>query len=106
MNKLAPTYDPKAVEDKWYQYWEQHELFKSTPDEREPYTIAKALQKAFLTADDSHAFLHRFRQHVPHVQDREGALRVPFPLQQRSFPLQIASEIRMPPLAFSCGNFP
>ena len=39
MNKLAPTYDPKAVEDKWYQYWEQHELFKSTPDEREPYTI-------------------------------------------------------------------
>ena len=39
MNKLAPTYDPKAVEDKWYQYWEQHDLFKSTPDEREPYTI-------------------------------------------------------------------
>ena len=39
MNTLATKYDPKAVEDKWYKYWEEHELFKSTPDEREPYTI-------------------------------------------------------------------
>ena len=39
MNTLATKYDPKAVEDKWYKYWEEHGLFKSTPDEREPYTI-------------------------------------------------------------------
>ncbi len=39
MNTLATKYDPKAVEDKWYKYWEEHDLFKSTPDEREPYTI-------------------------------------------------------------------
>ncbi len=39
MNTLATKYDPKEVEDKWYQYWMDHDLFKSTPDEREPYTI-------------------------------------------------------------------
>ena len=39
MNTLATVYDPKAVEDKWYEYWDKHDLFKSTPDEREPYTI-------------------------------------------------------------------
>ncbi len=38
-NILATKYDPKEVEDKWYKYWESHELFKSTPDEREPYCI-------------------------------------------------------------------
>jgi len=36
---LATKYDPKEVEDKWYQYWEDHGLFKSVPDEREPYCI-------------------------------------------------------------------
>lgn len=36
---LAKTYDPKAVEDKWYQYWLEHHFFHSEPDEREPYTI-------------------------------------------------------------------
>ena len=39
MNTLATKYDPKEVEDKWYKYWMDHDLFKSTPDEREPYTI-------------------------------------------------------------------
>ncbi len=39
MNNLASKYDPKAVEEKWYQYWLDHDLFKSVPDEREPYTI-------------------------------------------------------------------
>ncbi|MBR5102630.1 MAG: valine--tRNA ligase [Muribaculaceae bacterium] len=39
MNTLATKYDPKAVEDKWYKYWMDHDLFKSVPDEREPYTI-------------------------------------------------------------------
>ena len=36
-NTLATKYDPKEVEDKWYKYWESHDLFKSVPDEREPY---------------------------------------------------------------------
>lgn len=39
MNTLATKYDPKAVEDKWYKYWIDNDLFKSVPDEREPYTI-------------------------------------------------------------------
>ena len=39
MNTIATKYDPHEVEDKWYKYWEDHGLFKSTPDEREPYTI-------------------------------------------------------------------
>jgi valyl-tRNA synthetase len=37
--ELPKTYDPKSVEDKWYQYWLKHDFFHSEPDEREPYTI-------------------------------------------------------------------
>ncbi|MGL4333415.1 MAG: valine--tRNA ligase [Bacteroidales bacterium] len=37
--ELASKYNPSEVEDKWYAYWMQNQLFKSTPDEREPYTI-------------------------------------------------------------------
>jgi valyl-tRNA synthetase len=36
---IAKTYNPKETEDKWYKYWLDKEFFKSTPDEREPYTI-------------------------------------------------------------------
>lgn len=32
-------YNPAEVEDKWYSYWLEHSLFRSTPDEREPYCI-------------------------------------------------------------------
>ena len=39
MNELATKYDPSAVEGKWYEYWMEHRLFHSEPDEREPYTI-------------------------------------------------------------------
>ena len=39
MNELATKYDPHEVEGKWYQFWLEKDLFKSTPDEREPYTI-------------------------------------------------------------------
>ena len=39
MNELATKYNPAEVEDKWYSYWMENDLFKSTPDEREPYTI-------------------------------------------------------------------
>lgn len=37
--ELASKYNPAEVEDKWYGYWLKHELFKSKPDGREPYTI-------------------------------------------------------------------
>lgn len=37
--ELASKYDPKEVESKWYQYWTDHKLFASKPDERQPYTI-------------------------------------------------------------------
>lgn len=36
---IAKTYNPREVEDKWYQYWLENKFFSSTPDEREPYTI-------------------------------------------------------------------
>ena len=39
MTELAPKYNPSEVEDKWYAYWLDHDLFKSVPDAREPYTI-------------------------------------------------------------------
>jgi valyl-tRNA synthetase len=37
--EIPKTYNPTTVEDKWYQYWLDKKFFKSTPDEREPYTI-------------------------------------------------------------------
>ncbi len=39
MNELATKYNPSEVEDKWYSYWMEHELFHSVPDTRQPYTI-------------------------------------------------------------------
>lgn len=39
IEELEKTYNPGQVESKWYSYWLRHELFRSVPDEREPYTI-------------------------------------------------------------------
>ncbi len=39
MNELAPKYSPAEVEEKWYAYWMEHKLFRSVPDNRQPYTI-------------------------------------------------------------------
>jgi valyl-tRNA synthetase len=36
---IPAQFDPKSVEDKWYQYWLNNKYFHSTPDSREPYTI-------------------------------------------------------------------
>ena len=36
---ISTQYNPADIEEKWYNYWLQHNLFKSVPDEREPYTI-------------------------------------------------------------------
>ena len=37
--EIPSKYSPAEVEDKWYQYWMEHKLFHSEPDQREPYTI-------------------------------------------------------------------
>lgn len=37
--ELASKYNPADVEGKWYQYWLDHKLFSSKPDNREPYTV-------------------------------------------------------------------
>lgn len=37
--EIASKYNPAEVEDKWYQYWMEKNLFHSEPDDREPYTI-------------------------------------------------------------------
>lgn len=39
MNELATKYNPAEVEDKWYEYWMEHRLFHSEPDNRQPYCI-------------------------------------------------------------------
>ncbi|MCC6837935.1 MAG: valine--tRNA ligase, partial [Bacteroidia bacterium] len=37
--EIPKTYDPKITESKWYAHWLKNNFFRSTPDEREPYTI-------------------------------------------------------------------
>jgi valyl-tRNA synthetase len=37
--EIPSKYEPGNAESKWYGYWMDHGFFKSTPDEREPYTI-------------------------------------------------------------------
>ena len=37
--EIPKKYNPIQVEDKWYKYWMENDYFKSTPDERESYTI-------------------------------------------------------------------
>lgn len=38
-NEIPSKYDPSTSEDKWYKYWMDNQLFKSTPDNRPSYTI-------------------------------------------------------------------
>ena len=37
--EIPSKYEPKKVEEHWYQYWEKNDFFSSTVDDREPYTI-------------------------------------------------------------------
>ncbi|MDD4830134.1 MAG: valine--tRNA ligase, partial [Bacteroidales bacterium] len=37
--EIAPKYEPKLIEDKWYSQWMRRGYFHSEPDEREPYCI-------------------------------------------------------------------
>ncbi|MCX6134060.1 MAG: valine--tRNA ligase [Ignavibacteriales bacterium] len=40
MQELSKAYNPKDVEDKWYEYWESHGLFHATvKKDRTPYTV-------------------------------------------------------------------
>jgi valyl-tRNA synthetase len=36
---IPSKYEPGKAESKWYSYWMKHGFFKSSPDERESYTI-------------------------------------------------------------------
>ncbi|MBA4852635.1 valine--tRNA ligase [Emticicia sp. BO119] len=37
---ISKNYNPKEIEDKWYQYWTDNKYFKSTPNpDKEPYCI-------------------------------------------------------------------
>lgn len=37
--EIASKYNPAEVEDKWYKYWLENKLFRSEPDNREPFTV-------------------------------------------------------------------
>ncbi len=37
--EIAKTYNPREAEAKWYPHWLKNQFFKSTPDDRQPYTI-------------------------------------------------------------------
>ncbi|MBR0170221.1 MAG: valine--tRNA ligase [Bacteroidales bacterium] len=37
--EIASKYDPRLIEEKWYQFWIDKKLFHSEPDNRVPYTI-------------------------------------------------------------------
>jgi valyl-tRNA synthetase len=39
MSELPKTFDPGAIEAKWYPYWEQNNLFRPERPEAEPFTI-------------------------------------------------------------------
>jgi len=39
MMDIPSKYNPKNVEDRWYNFWLEKGCFRSVPDEREPYTI-------------------------------------------------------------------
>ena len=37
--QISPKYNHIEIEKKWYSYWMKNELFKSIPDDKEPFTI-------------------------------------------------------------------
>ena len=37
--EIPKKYNPSETESKWYDYWMEHKMFESTPDDREAYTI-------------------------------------------------------------------
>ena len=39
MSELPKTFEPKAIEDRWYAHWESKGLFRPDRNDREPWTI-------------------------------------------------------------------
>ena len=39
MKNIPKKYNPREIEEKWYQHWIDKEYFYSTPDQRESYTV-------------------------------------------------------------------
>ncbi|MGE5424178.1 MAG: class I tRNA ligase family protein, partial [Syntrophothermus sp.] len=37
--EIAPKYDPRSIENKWYSHWMKENYFHSEPDDRKPFTI-------------------------------------------------------------------
>lgn len=37
--EIATKYEPQIIENKWYKFWDEHQMFASTPNEKPPYTI-------------------------------------------------------------------
>lgn len=37
--EIPSKYNPQETESKWYEFWTNHRLFHSEPDQRKPYTI-------------------------------------------------------------------
>ena len=37
--EISTKYDPKNIENKWYNFWMENKLFSPTPDHRPSYTI-------------------------------------------------------------------
>ena len=37
--EIPKQFEPQQIENKWYEQWMKHQLFRSVPDERKPYTI-------------------------------------------------------------------
>ena len=37
--EIPSKYDPSLIEDRWYKYWLDNNIFHSEPDGREPYTL-------------------------------------------------------------------
>ena len=37
--EIPSKYEPSAVEQKWYDYWQKSGFFHSEPDERLPYSV-------------------------------------------------------------------
>ncbi len=36
---METKYNPTNIESRWYEYWQEHHLFHSEPDSREPFTV-------------------------------------------------------------------
>src|SRR6185369_9973374 len=39
MTELSKNYTPAAIEEKWTRHWREKGYFKSSPDERRPFTV-------------------------------------------------------------------